>query len=221
MRGNGSTRNQILILLKTKGPLTVSEMAEHLGVTEMAVRRHLNTLERDQMVSSQLLRQAMGRPTSQYFLTEKSDDFFPKNYHSFTVDILEDLERTQGTEVIDQLFKNREKRLIEAYQGSFKSKKSLRDRVETLAKMQEGKGYMVKMEEINEDTFALIEHNCPIAQVSSRFTQACACELNLFRNILEADVEQQLCAAKGSPHCVYLIRAKKDGEKEEQEEKES
>ena len=58
-----STKDEILIMLKTAGSLTVSDISKELGITEMAVRRHLNTLERDEMIKSTLVRQAMGRPT--------------------------------------------------------------------------------------------------------------------------------------------------------------
>ncbi|RAL27002.1 helix-turn-helix transcriptional regulator [Thermoflavimicrobium daqui] len=211
MRENGSTRNQILILLKTKGPLTVSDMAEHLGVTEMAVRRHLNTLERDQLIQSQLLRQSMGRPTSQYFLTEKSEEFFPKNYHMFTLDLLQDLEELQGSEFIDSLFRNREKRLTESYQSMFQEK-SLRERIETLAKLQESKGYMVEWEENSAESFTLVEHNCPIVQIANRYNQACNCELNWFRNLLDAEVQLYECKAKGGQNCVYFIRQKAENQ---------
>ncbi|SFI87436.1 helix-turn-helix transcriptional regulator [Thermoflavimicrobium dichotomicum] len=211
MKESGSTRNQILVLLKTKGPLTVSDMAEHLGVTEMAVRRHLNTLERDQLVTSQLLRQSMGRPTSQYFLTEKSEEFFPKNYHTFTLDLLEDLEERHGEEIIEELFRSREKRLTETYQDRFKGL-NLRERVEELAKLQDSKGYMVKWEENDQDSFTLIEYNCPIAQVANRYNQACSCELNWFRRLLDAEVEQYTCKAKGGQNCIYYIRPKAEQE---------
>ena len=62
---SSSTRNEILNMLK-HGSLTVSEMAGKLQITEMAVRRHLSTLERDNFIASKMLRQAMGRPTNVY-----------------------------------------------------------------------------------------------------------------------------------------------------------
>ena len=72
----GSTREEILALLKQSPNLSVGDIAQKLGITEMAVRRHLNNLERDQLLSSHLVRQAMGRPSRVYYLTEKADEFF-------------------------------------------------------------------------------------------------------------------------------------------------
>lgn len=46
-------RDKVLFYLKTKGPQTAAQLAKRLGVTPMAVRQHLYTLERDALVASQ------------------------------------------------------------------------------------------------------------------------------------------------------------------------
>jgi len=202
-----STRKQILLMLKTEGPLTVSEMAEKLGVTEMAVRRHIHHLERDGYIQPRLLRQAMGRPTSQYFLTEKAEDVFPKSYSSFTLDLLQDLEQSYGPEIIDQLFQNREKRLTQFHQEDFEGK-TLEEKVKKLAEIQDQKGYMVEWEKLPDGGYRLVEYNCPISQVANRYQQACQCETNWFQKLLGETVEQLECKAKGGQNCVYHIRKK-------------
>ncbi|WP_124726657.1 helix-turn-helix transcriptional regulator [Staphylospora marina] len=208
MQEAGSTRKQIMLMLKTDGPMTVSEIAQKLGVTEMAVRRHVGTLERDGLVRSKLLRQSMGRPTSQYYLTEKSEDHFPKSYSSFTLEILEELEDSSGTGMIDRLFRSREKRLTEQHRAMFESG-DLREKVKKLAELQDSKGYMVEWEELPDGRFRLVEYNCPIARVANRYNQACQCEINWFRNLLDADVERTECKANGGRNCVYDIRPRK------------
>ncbi|TCS96922.1 helix-turn-helix transcriptional regulator [Hazenella coriacea] len=208
MNHTQSTRKQIMLLLKTEGPLTVSELAVKLGVTEMAVRRHLNTLERDNLIHAKLLRQSMGRPTNQYFLTDQSDEHFPKSYHSFTLELLTDLEDQYGPKLIDDLFERREKRLVDTYQNQFQES-DLRDRVKKLADLQDSKGYMVNWVEHEDGTYHITEHNCPIAQVANQYNQACSCELNWFRQLLKADVEQLECKAKGGQNCIYFVKGKK------------
>src|SRR5690606_36781011 len=138
-----STRKHILYLLKTEGPMTVSDLAARLGISEMAVRRHLQALERDNLIQSRLLRQSMGRPTNQYDLTEHAENLFPKNYHTFALDILQDLEKAEGSSAIDHLFQRREKRMTEEYRSLFEGE-SLEERVRTLAELQDEKGYMVR-----------------------------------------------------------------------------
>ncbi|WP_139490743.1 helix-turn-helix transcriptional regulator [Brevibacillus dissolubilis] len=201
-----STRDQILHMLKLKGSLPVSDIANDLGITEMAVRRHLNTLERDDLITSTLVRQAMGRPTNVYSLSQQADELFPRNYSDLTLDFLKDIQEIDGDDKIDALFNRREDRLEEIYRQQIQGE--LEDRVAALAELQNEKGYMVEWEK-DEETgdYLLKEFNCPIAQVAREFTQACQCELSLFRKVLETTVEQTHCMAKGAEKCVYRIQA--------------
>lgn len=203
-----STRKEILHILKTNGAMAVSDLAKRLGITEMAVRRHLNTLERDGLIESSLLRQAMGRPTSLYTLTAEADTLFPKNYHMLTLDLLGELVSDEGSEKIDQLFKKREERLREKYANRMENK-SLKERVSELVQIQNEAGYMVQSEPVAEaGKYVFVEYNCPIAQVAKQYNQACNCELSLFRKLLDADVECTQCWAKGGDHCVYVVHEK-------------
>lgn len=201
-----STRKVILTMLKTQGQLSVSDMSKQLGITEMAVRRHLNTLERDGLIETRLVRQAMGRPTHFYFLTDHADDLFPKNYHHLTLDLLGELLEEEGQERIEFLFKRREDRLVGKYQSRMQAK-SLEERVSELASIQNENGYMVKWEQQREGEFLLSEHNCPITQVANRYQQACQCELSLFQRLLGVNVERTECLAKGGTKCTYVIQS--------------
>ncbi|MGN7469396.1 helix-turn-helix transcriptional regulator [Brevibacillus sp. SAFN-007a] len=200
-----STRDQILHMLKVKGSLSVSDMAAELGITEMAVRRHLNTLERDSLITSTLVRQAMGRPTNVYSLSQEADELFPRNYSHLTLDFLQDLKEIDGPGKVEMLFRRRENRLEESYRAHMQG--DLRNRVAKLAELQNEKGYMVEWEaDADGNAFRILEFNCPIAQVAREFNQACSCELSLFRRVLNADVEQTSCMAKGGDKCVFEIK---------------
>jgi predicted ArsR family transcriptional regulator len=200
-----STRDQILHMLKVKGSLSVSEMAVELGITEMAVRRHLNTLERDNLIKSTLVRQAMGRPTNIYSLSQEADELFPRNYSHLTLDFLRDLKEMDGMGKVEMLFRRRENRLEEVYRHYMQG--DLENRVARLAELQNEKGYMVEWEkDPKTGQYVLKEFNCPISQVAREFNQACNCELSLFRRVLKADVEQTSCMAKGGDKCVFQIK---------------
>jgi predicted ArsR family transcriptional regulator len=199
-----STRDQIVHLLKINKVMSVSDLAERLGITEMAVRRHLNTLERDNLITSTLMRQAMGRPTHMYALTQQADEKFPRKYQDLTIDFLQDIQEWEGDQKVEQLFRRREDRLEKVYREKVTG--DLEQRVAALAELQNEKGYMVEWEkEEGTDTYYLKEYNCPIAQVAKHFQQACSCELSLFRRVLDAKVEQTSCMAKGGDRCVYKI----------------
>ncbi len=198
-------------MLKTSGPLHVSEMAKRLGVTEMAVRRHLQTLERDALIESTLVRQPMGRPLHVYRLTERADDLFPKNYHVLALDLLLELSDDEGEERIDRLFEKRRDKLASKYAAAMKAK-PLEEKVAALAEIQNANGYMVEWQRGEAGEYVLEEYNCPISQVARQFNQACRCERELFERLLEAEVEQKECMAKGGGKCVYVIQQPVEGE---------
>lgn len=205
MEQESSTRQTILTMLKTSGPLHVGEMARRLGVTEMAVRRHLHTLERDALIESSLVRQPMGRPMHVYRLTEAADELFPKNYGVLALDLLMELSEDEGEERVDRLFEKRRDKLLSKYAKSMEGK-PLEAKVAALADIQNANGYMAEWRQGAEGEFVLQEANCPIAQVARQFNQACQCELQLFQRLLEADVERTECLAKGGGKCVYVIQ---------------
>ncbi|MGM7681022.1 helix-turn-helix transcriptional regulator [Cytobacillus sp. Hm23] len=202
---SSSTRDEILRLLKFKKRLTVIELANELGITEMAVRRHLNTLERDLYIQSTLVRQAIGRPIHVYQLSAKGEELFPRNYKSVTLEFLEDIHKMGGQEMIHQLFQNRLERLTKRYDTRLNNK-TFEEKINELASIQNENGYMAEIEQKDDDVFYINEFNCPISEVAEHYEQACACELQLFKDVLKTDVIACSCLAKGDDYCRYEVK---------------
>ncbi|MFB9327312.1 helix-turn-helix transcriptional regulator [Paenibacillus aurantiacus] len=203
-RQEGGTRQTILVLLKTRAPMNAGDLARELNITEMGVRRHLSSLERDGLIRPTVVRQSVGRPTLKYSLTEEAEQVFPKTYSSLALDLLEELEGDpNAASMIDRMFEGRKRKLLERH-ASRMSGKDLAARVQELSDIQNDGGYMVSLEN-HGDELVLHEYNCPIARVAARYEQACQCELALFRELLLADVERTECLAKGGTKCTYKI----------------
>lgn len=203
---NRSTKDRILNLIKKETTMTVNGLGERLGITHMAVRKHLNTLEKDQLIDVQLEKQPMGRPLQVYSLSEKGERLFPKNYEGITVEFLHDIKDIYGEESIQQLFKKREKRLTEEY-TTLVQNKSNNDKMQEIIKIQNEKGYMADISVIDERTYELTEYNCPILAVANEFKRACQCETQMFKNVLDAEqVKRISCKTEGNNHCKFLIQ---------------
>jgi len=200
-----STREYIMQMLKINGELSTKSITEALGITGMAVRRHLESLKNEGYITYRTVKQPMGRPVSLYSLTESAEDFFPKNYHSLALDLLNELQDEAGDEMISLLFDKRKDTLLNKYTPTVKAE-TLEDRVAALAQIQNDNGYMVDYQKVADEEYVLEELNCPISQVANRYQHACRCELDLFQSLLEADVERTECLAKGDKKCVYRIR---------------
>ncbi|MEK3886453.1 helix-turn-helix transcriptional regulator [Bacillus sp. FSL K6-3431] len=201
-----TTREKLLDLLKKETQMTVNQMSQRLNITEMAVRKHLNILDRDSFIQVSEIKQPMGRPVQVFSLTKEAEVLFPKNYENLTVDFLHDLQQLQGDEIIDQLFENRSKRLADKYASYVKNTLSNKEKLETLTNIQSQKGYMAELNQIDTNQFELIEYNCPIFEVSKNFKQACTCETKMFKKILNTKhVQRTSCKADGENHCHFLI----------------
>lgn len=203
-----STREQILHMLKKFRSMSANEMAERLQVTDIAIRKHLVNLEKDRLIKAELVRQSMGRPANVYSLTRQGELFFPRNYSDITLDFLNDISAISGQAMIDQLFKQREERLKDKYKERVVGE-SLEEKVRHLADIQDEKGYMIELVKSEGiEKYMLTEYNCPIHDIAMNYKEACSSELSLFRKVLDADVEQLECKAKGGHKCVYAIKPK-------------
>lgn len=66
------TRRAVLDLIGKQDRITVSALAESLGMAPITVRYHLNSLQAEGLVRVALQRQDVGRPKHVYSLTERA-----------------------------------------------------------------------------------------------------------------------------------------------------
>jgi predicted ArsR family transcriptional regulator len=195
-------------MLKMRGSCSTSEMAEAMGITQMAIRRHIQSLEKDGIIQSTLVRQAMGRPSYRYSLTETADNLFPKNYSQLALDLLGQLANQEGgDDIIVRIFEGRRDRLESRYQSRMNNL-SPEQKISVLTEIQNESGYMAECfpDEETPGAYTLYEYNCPVAQVAKQYRQACHCERELFEKLLDAEVERTECLAEGHIRCTYKIR---------------
>jgi predicted ArsR family transcriptional regulator len=202
-----STRREIINLLRVEGPLSVAALGDRLGITHVAVRRHVTALERDGLVTSTQERLPMGRPTRIYSLTDAADDLFPKKYGAFTLEALEFMgSLPNGEQVLEQFFAARGKSLYDKFGPEVTAGESLKDRVARLTDVQTANGYLADWEEGEGEVLVLKEFNCPVHQVSRKYPQACHHEMEFFKRVLGTDkVERHECIAQGGGCCKYVI----------------
>ena len=74
----GSTKREILLVLKREGQSDLQSLAEHLHISKMAVHKHIQELEDQGMIQRVTLRGAKGRPRHGLQLAPKASSLFPK-----------------------------------------------------------------------------------------------------------------------------------------------
>jgi predicted ArsR family transcriptional regulator len=202
-----NTREQILELLQRSGSgLTADALAHKLGISAVAVRKHLAALERDNFVMTELERRPMGRPTSRYRPTAAAHELFPNDYANLATAMLEMIRRLDGEPKVDELFQRRAEALASELATRVRGA-TLQERLQQVAQVLEEQGYMPEIVKLKEgsENYLLTEHHCPILQVAKAFQQACTCELDILLKLLQAKVERNDHRMMGHPHCSYLI----------------
>ncbi|MFD2628516.1 helix-turn-helix transcriptional regulator [Oceanobacillus kapialis] len=200
-----TTKDKILDLLKKEVQMTVGDLLRELQITDMAVRKHLSVMQKDGLITTEERKQPMGRPVVSYSLSEKGELLFPKSYEGLSVEFLQDIETIHGIASVEQLFRNREKRLTKEYTIRMQ-KKSPQERMREIKEIQEEKGYMAEINHLDDNSYELIEYNCPIMAVAKEYKVACKCETNMFKNVLQTEhVTRTSCKTEGNNHCRFQI----------------
>jgi iron-sulfur cluster biosynthesis transcriptional regulator SufR len=202
-----ATRRRILIAIKERGGMTADELAENLDISSVAVRRHLTNLERDRLVDHEQVQRGMGRPSYVYRLTEAAHYIFPHNYDQIASYFLEAIQELFGQDAVERIFEHRTQELAESYRSQVNGQ-DLPDRLDQLARLREADGYMPVWEAQEDGTFVLRQYHCPILHVAEGCDEACAHELALFVDLLEAEVTRQNHQVTGDTECSYEIRPK-------------
>ena len=197
------TRMRILQLLKMRASMTVGQLTDALHISQMGVRQHLAILEAEGLVEHYQEKQGRGRPPHVYQLTDEANGLFPTTYANFAVGLMHEVEKFNGPGFINKVFRERMKAQLETYQLRLEGK-TLGERVKELARIRDEEGYMARFDE-NEDDYALIEHNCPIAVIAQEYPHVCEIELALFRQSLGAKIVREEHLMQGSHRCCYRI----------------
>jgi predicted ArsR family transcriptional regulator len=202
-----STKRTVLELIKRNGPQTVAQLSRALELSGPAVRRHLETLENEGLVTQTTRAIGRGRPAHLYALTEAGHDLFPRNYDQLAAQLLDAVQCQLGNEGVERMFAHRQRMLAERYTGRT-SGRELKDLAGELAAIQDENGYMAEWQADGEERYLVREHNCAIAKVAGAHPSACAHELALFQQLAGPGVEVERVAhmQAGDLECAYVLR---------------
>jgi predicted ArsR family transcriptional regulator len=196
------TRQTIIRLLKEWGKGTATQLSKALGISRIAAHQHLDWLKEQGLVQVRIERKGKGRPAEVFSLTESAQElFFPRHYDLLALTALDEVASELGDKFLLKIFRKFRERLIEQ-SGNLKGE--LRERVKAVAKLLEDEGYFAQWEE-SEDGFVLLLSNCPVAQISKRFREACISEEEALTKILETQVVSECHLASGESKCRYFI----------------
>ncbi|WP_447036686.1 helix-turn-helix transcriptional regulator [Streptomyces sp. DSM 118878] len=205
--GERSTRNRVARSILDHGPSTVADLAKRLGLTQAAVRRHLDTLAHENVVEPREQRvygaRTRGRPAKVFALTDCGRDAFDQSYDKLAADALRWISEHHGEGAVVAFAKARIAAQAEAYRQTIDAAPPER-RTEALAKALTTDGYAAtaRTAPVGEQ---LCQHHCPVAHVAEQFPQLCEAETEMFSELLGTHVQRLATIAHGDGVCTTFI----------------
>jgi predicted ArsR family transcriptional regulator len=207
--GPSSLRRELLLRLRLDGPSSPDQLAARLGASRTGVLQQLRALEAANLVTRQTVRHGVGRPRHLYDVTPDAQDLFPSNYGALATGLLAAIEAVGGEDLLHQVFAARRRQLGDRVREQVADRigldAPLLQRVRELAVVQADQGYLAETTLGSDGTIRLREHNCAIYHIAEGAPVACQAELDLFTEILGADVVREQHIASGDRCCTYRI----------------
>ncbi|MEU3511839.1 metalloregulator ArsR/SmtB family transcription factor [Streptomyces longwoodensis] len=206
--GERSTRNRVARSILDHGPSTVAELAGRLGLTQAAVRRHLDALVADDVVEAREQRvygtRTRGRPAKVFALTDCGRDAFDQSYDKLATDALRWIAQQEGgQDAVAAFARSRIAAQAGAYRRAVEGV-APEKRAEALAKALSADGYAAtaRSAPVGEQ---LCQHHCPVAHVAEQFPQLCEAETEFFAELLGTHVQRLATIAHGDGVCTTFI----------------
>lgn len=205
------TRLRILQLLQKHGSDTVDRISSTIGLAPATIRRHLDILQRDQLVAYDEIRKKTGRPEHSFYLTERGQETLPKHYDtllgmivrelaSLTVD---DIEEKSGQDILELVFSNLSDEVIER-RSAAPANDNLGQRLDQVIDHLQSEDFYPEAAVVKNTGLEIRLHNCPFRAVALQNKAVCALDMNIISSTLGIDVTRSECITEdGATCCVY------------------
>jgi predicted ArsR family transcriptional regulator len=205
----GGTRPKILAILRREGSVTVDGLAREIGLSSTTIRRHLDILQRDQLVYFEPVREKSGRPAYVYTLTDDGQESGYRNYKEVLSLLLSeiagltatDLSHKDGEEMVSFLIGRVADLVSWPYLPPAAS--SNEARVAKLEQALTDRGYSPELTQ-TDGRLEIQLSNCPVRSVACDQDGVCLLDHKIIANILGVDPVQQSTIRGGHTSCLYV-----------------
>jgi predicted ArsR family transcriptional regulator len=205
---DASTREQVAGSILTHGPSTAAALAERLGLTTAAIRRHLDLLEDSGLLESREQRvfgpRGRGRPARVFALTDAGRAKFFSAYDDLAIKALGFLQRTTGPTAVAQFATERFADAEARYARAIADAPRDVTPAQVLAGALSAEGYAASTQPAAAGE-QLCQHHCPVAHVAEQFPEICEAETAAFSRVLGVHVQRLATIAHGDGVCTTHI----------------
>ncbi|WP_370938719.1 helix-turn-helix transcriptional regulator [Amycolatopsis sp. cg13] len=213
----GRTRHEVARLLLEQGPMTAVVVAEQLGISPTAIRRHLDALQADGEAETRDAPRkgprGRGRPAKLFLLTEAGRARFGHAYDDLAVSAIRFLAEHAGPDAVRAFAERRVEGLVGPHRQAITGSADPVERAEALATALSREGYAASTRQVGAGAQAanvgaqLCQHHCPVAHVAAEFPQLCEAETEAFAKLLGTHVQRLATIARGDNACTTHVPA--------------
>lgn len=209
-----STRHRILRDISTLGPITVSALVARLGITETAVRRHLDKLLAEGLIEARDVheRRGRGRPARSWVVSAAGHAELRADYDDLAEDAIRFLAERAGREAVRAFAEQRAADLVSRVSADLPPDASVTERTDGLVRTLRREGYAATVRPVaGPDAPAalagvqLCQGHCPVQHVAAEFPEFCDAETEAISDLLGVHVQRLATLAQGDHVCTTFV----------------
>ncbi len=209
------TRDRVLRVVSQEGPVSIPALVERLGLTETAVRRHVENLAGDDLVETHDAGgpRRRGRPARAWVLTERGHRALASDYDHLAGEALRFLRDTAGEDAVHAFAEHRvadlEQRVADRVAAAGEDPAA---RAGALVEALNSEGYAASARPVGTPEHEgaltgvqLCQGHCPVQHVASEFPELCEAETEAFGRLLGVHVQRLATLAHGDHVCTTFV----------------
>jgi predicted ArsR family transcriptional regulator len=209
------TRDRVRRAVGERGPLTARDLATELGLTAAAVRRHLDALAQDGLITERELTpgpagRGRGRPARRYVLTDLGQEQLATTYDGVATAALHFLSDRAGPGAVEDFAGRQIKALETRMQATVdEAGADLAARTDALARALSDEGFAASARPVGQGTglagIQLCQGHCPVRTVATEFRAFCDAETEAISRLLGVHVQRLATLAGGEHVCTTFV----------------
>ena len=193
----------ILDLLRKRDSLSVTQLSEAMGVTSTAVRQRLNRLLAQGYISREVCREARGRPSHRYMLTENGRRQSGVNFADLAIVLWEEIRSIKDEQVRRGLIQRISRRLVELYTDQVCGA-TVEEKMHSLVELFGQRNVPVCVE-TSQERPVLNVLACPYPELAEKDRSICSMERIMLSELLGESVRLEKCRLDEGTCCTFQL----------------
>ena len=204
------TRQRVLALVASGGPVTATELAAELHLAGAGIRRHLGALKANGQIGLHdgvgIAPVRRGRPARHYVVTAHGQAALSNACSELAAQALRHLAEVAGPGAVEVFAASRMRRLAQQYAVAVVGAPDVAARVDALAHVLDRDGYAASTRPVpGMAAVQLCQGHCPVQLIAAEFPQLCEAETQAFSQMLGVHVQRLATLARGGHVCTTNI----------------